>query len=81
MKVTVRYFSILRGLASDVPETLRVDAGATVGDLLHRIFSLHPELLPFQSSLLIARNNEYASLDASLREGDTVDLMPPVSGG
>ncbi len=81
MKVTVRYYNVLRGLASEIPETVRLDSGATVGDLLNRVFSLHPELLPFRSSLLIARNNEYAPADTRLKESDTVDLMPPVSGG
>lgn len=50
-------------------------------DLLTRIFALHPELGPFQSSLLVARNNEYVAPDCALAAGDVVDLMPPVSGG
>lgn len=81
LKITVRYYSTLRGLASEVPETHRLEPGATVRDLLTRIFALHPELGPFQSSLLVARNNEYVSPDCALAAGDLVDLMPPVSGG
>ncbi len=81
MKVTVRYYSTLRGVASEVPETHNLDAGATIRDLLNRLMSVHTGLLPFQASLLVARNNEYAAADAELKDGDKVDLMPPVSGG
>lgn len=81
MTVTVRYYGTLKGLATDLPESHPVDEEATVRDLLIRIFALHPALLPFQSSLLVARNNTYVTPDDHLAEGDFVDLMPPVSGG
>lgn len=81
MKVTVRYYSVLRGLAGNTTEPHELDGGATVADLLNRLFSLHPGFLPFQSSLLLACNNTYVPRDHPLCDGDTVDVMPPVSGG
>ncbi len=81
MKVVVRYYNTLRGVASDVPESHLLDAGATIRDLLNRLTAVHTGLLPFQSSWLVALNNEYAGPDSELKDGDTVDLMPPVSGG
>ena len=41
----------------------------------------HPSLGPISGSLQVAVNAEYAPRDASLRDGDEVALIPPVSGG
>lgn len=80
-QVTVHYYHRLRDLTGKQQEVVRLDDGATVQDLLSRTISNYPNLLPLRPSLLVARNNEYAGPTEALAEGDTVDLMPPVSGG
>jgi molybdopterin converting factor small subunit len=60
---------------------MHLDDNATVKDLLTKVFCTHPDILPLQNSLLVARNNEYAAPSEALTEVDIVDLMPTVSGG
>jgi sulfur-carrier protein len=77
----VRYFSRVRDILNRSAETVFVDPTSNVGDVVTAIICKHPELAPMRSSLLIARNSEYAAADEQVVEGDTIDLMPPVSGG
>ena len=52
----------------------------TVSDLIRHVRErLGPEALP--SRPVVALNQEYASLDAIVREGDEVAFIPPVAGG
>lgn len=41
----------------------------------------HPGLGKFRTSCRVARNFEYCAPDDTLRPGDEVALIPPVSGG
>ncbi len=79
MSVNVLLFAAARrwtGLGS-----LALDAapGATVRALLAdpRLAALAPHL----GSLRFAVNEEFAPLDAAVGDGDTVAVLPPVSGG
>ncbi len=59
---------------------MELPEGAAVRDVLSRVLTEHP-LLRSQREIVAARNREYVDLDAPLREGDEVALIPPVSGG
>lgn len=81
MRVRVRLFATLREIVGreDVAWSLR--AGATLGDLVADVVQEHPGLAPHRSSMLLAVNWEFTDSSRSLRDGDEVALMPPVSGG
>lgn len=79
--IEVRYYSRLRELTGSSSEKLQVDEGSTVDDAVTRVVCKHPMLVPLRTSLLLARNEEYAKPDEVLGDGDRLDLMPPVSGG
>ncbi len=55
--------------------------GATIEDLLHRVYAVHPGLAPFRNSILIAVGVDYQTSAFVLKEGDEVSLFPPVQGG
>ncbi|MBX7244308.1 MAG: MoaD/ThiS family protein [Candidatus Sumerlaeaceae bacterium] len=80
-RVTVNFYSSLRGLAATPFQVFHVENESTVQDLLNVVYSQHPVMVPFASSLLLARNGDYCQASDKLKEGDVVDLMPPVSGG
>lgn len=84
MKITVRYFALLRELMGRDSEVLSwEDAEPTVARLrLHLADRVpaHTALLR-EGTLLVAVNREYAAADTGLRDGDEVALFPPVSGG
>jgi molybdopterin synthase catalytic subunit/molybdopterin converting factor small subunit len=74
MRVRILVFGILKDL---IPQssTVELPEGARVSDLLGGY-----EHAAFRSAA-VAVNQEYASPDHVLREGDEVALLPPVSGG
>ncbi len=81
MRVTVRLFARLRELAGagelhrDVPDDATVTA---VWELLTREY---PAVAPYAASMSCAVNAEYARMTTTLRDGDEVAFLPPVSGG
>lgn len=81
MKVTVLYFQALREAAGTESETLELGDEATAGDALEAAIVRHGALEEHRQSIFIAVNEEWTAADQRLNNGDTVALMPPVSGG
>lgn len=81
MHVTVRLFARLREIVGAPDVTLKLGAGATVRDAWNALAAGHPGLGPYERSISCAVNEDYARLDAELRDGDEVAFLPPVSGG
>ena len=82
MDVTVRLFAGLRDLAGSTLVEHFDAPTVTVEALRGRLGETHPALAPHMARVAIAVNEEYV-LDATtaIREGDTVALIPPISGG
>jgi MoaE-MoaD fusion protein len=80
MRVDVRSFASLREIATDRCE-LTLDDGATVADAWARMTERYPGLEPHRQYVRAARNGRYAAWDELLADGDTIALLPPVSGG
>lgn len=81
MQVRVLFFGILRELAGKPSALLDLPAGASVRDLITRYESEIPQLKQYLSSIALAVNQQYASLETRLQPNDEVALLPPVSGG
>ncbi len=83
MTVVVRYFAAARAAAGVEEEKVRVEAGATVADLLAAVRAEHgaelSKVLDRCSYLL----DEVAARDLSapLHDGATLDVLPPFAGG
>ena len=54
---------------------------STVEHLLGLVIDAHPDLAARRASLAVAVNERYVDRDHRLQDGDTVALIPPVSGG
>jgi len=84
--VTVKlvYLARLRDAFGKSGESLTLDAAPTVGDV---IAALRARGDPWARELAAGRpirvavNHELAAAGASLRDGDEVALLPPVTGG
>lgn len=79
MRVTVRYFAVLkdrRGLGSETLET----SARTAGELAATLIMEHSLGLP-PALVRIALGGTFVSDDHLLQEGDSVALIPPVAGG
>ena len=81
MMVTVRLFARLREIVGAGELDRELNEGATVEDLLSTLRAEYPGLADFTRRTVIAVNQEFASSDTSLSDGDEVAIFPPVSGG
>jgi len=81
MQVRVLFFGILRDLAGRGGEVLTLPAHATLSDVFMHYEEMNPRLGELAGSIAISVNQEFAGPDSSLKEGDEVAFLPPVSGG
>lgn len=79
MRVTVRAFNELKDLTAALPPggALELSAGATVAEVLQRLEV--PE--DRRSHLVLFRNGRPARLNTPLEDGDTLVILPPMTGG
>lgn len=81
MKVTVRFFATYRDVAGKPQIEIEMDDGASLGDLLERLYDTYPKLKKWSESIICSVNRKYADDDKVLEPGDEIALLPPVSGG
>lgn len=81
MRVRVLLFAGLREAAGAREVTLDLPLPATAAVLRRRLAEEQPRLAPLLGNVAVAVNEEYVPGDRVLAEGDTVALIPPVSGG
>ncbi|MHB8619248.1 MAG: MoaD/ThiS family protein [Chloroflexota bacterium] len=81
MKVRVLLFARYKDLAGTGLLELDVAEGATAGQVFDRVADRFAEMKPMRGSTLMAVQAEYVKPGATLRDGDELALMPPLSGG
>ena len=81
MRIQVLFFGMLRDLTGRSEESLELPDGARLETVFDHYASQFPRLREMASSIVLARNQEFARPDVLLGDGDEVALMPPVSGG
>ena len=81
MNVTVRLFASYRDLAGKSRIELNHSQLDDVGQAIALLVEKLPELPKNFKPHLIAVNEEFASFDYKIKDGDEIALYPPVSGG
>jgi len=81
MKISVLFFGGLKELIGRSCESVDLPDGASVRELLLFYARKAPRFEAMMPSLAIAVNQEYSGVERTLRDGDEVGLLPPVSGG
>jgi molybdopterin converting factor subunit 1 len=79
--VTIRLFARLRELAGGSELTRELPDGAIASDAWTALAAEFPALADYTTVVSCAVNEEYARLTATLKDGDEVAFLPPVSGG
>ena len=79
--VEVKLFGHCRDLAGTSECRMTLPARTTVRGAIDHIRSQFDGLKSIAERLLVAVNEEYATPELQLNNGDTVALIPPVSGG
>jgi molybdopterin converting factor subunit 1 len=81
MRVRVLFFASARDAAGCPGVDLVLRDGATVREACAALGERFPPLRARLPHLLFAVDEEYARLEAALREGSELAVIPPVSGG
>jgi MoaE-MoaD fusion protein len=81
VRVTVLLFAAAREAAGTAETTLDLADGATVADAFARLADERRALAPVLPACRAAVDEEFAPRGAPLRDGATLAVLPPVSGG
>ncbi|MCX8203502.1 MAG: MoaD/ThiS family protein [Nitrososphaeria archaeon] len=90
MRVRTLYFARLRELTGLESEELELPEGSVCGDVVREVIRVHGERLAsylldergtLRRSFALAVNGRKVGPEEPIREGDTVVILPPISGG
>jgi molybdopterin synthase catalytic subunit len=81
MRVRVLFFGMLKDLVGQPADDADFPQGADLRAVFERYAVRYPRLRELAPSIVVAHNQQFAQLSASLTEGDEVAFLPPVSGG
>ena len=81
MHVTVMLFGSIREAVGEKELSIELPDGATARELRRRLADRYPVFDAFGERLAVSVQLEVVALDTSLRDGDEVAFLPPVSGG
>jgi MoaE-MoaD fusion protein len=81
MRVRVQFYAQLRDLVGMRELDVDLADGATVRDLIEKIYAQQPALRSHDKSILIGAGVEFVDRNYTLKPGDQIAIMPPVQGG
>ena len=81
MRITVKFFAILRDRANTSETTLELPPQANVSIAMEKLAAQFPAIAKDLPRAAFAVNRSYAKGDAVLHDGDELALIPQVSGG
>ena len=81
MKIHVQFYAQLRDVAGISQVDVDLREGATVAQLLEKLYESKPALRSHDPSLLVGAGVEFVERNHALSEGEEIAIMPPVQGG
>ena len=81
MRVTVRLFARLRDLAGAGELVREVPPASTIDGVWRNLVEEMPALGEYERTMSVALNADYSRMSATVKDGDEVAFLPPVSGG
>ena len=81
--IRVKYFASLRSIAGKGEDQFNMGSETTLKNLSQEISKTAPKIgeMILDKNVMVSVNLEVASLDAIIKDGDEVALLPPFSGG
>ena len=81
--ITLKYFASLKSIAEKEEDHLDIENPITIDQLSDIIAKTVPKMgeLIREKKVLITINQEMASVDTIIHDGDEVAFLPPFSGG
>ena len=81
MKVRLLYFAVLRDITGKSESEVSLSEGTRAGDVWQSMRRDYRQLADYVQPPMIAINENYATPDTPLRDGDELAFIPPVAGG
>jgi molybdopterin synthase catalytic subunit len=82
MKVRVHYYAAAKELAGCESSVFEFPEPEVPQEALrHAVGARHPSLRGFLRRMRLAVNGDFAEPDERVRDGDRIDILPPVAGG
>jgi len=82
MQVSVHYYAAARELAGCESSTFEFDAESVEQAVFRRaVTERFPSLTAFLERMRLAVNGDFVAESEAIRDGDRVDVLPPVAGG
>ena len=81
--ITLKYFASLRDIAEKEEDSLDIENPITIDQLSDIISKTTPKMgaIIREKKVMISVNEEMASADTIIHDGDEVAFFPPVTGG
>jgi MoaE-MoaD fusion protein len=81
VQIQVLFFGMLKDIVGRAEERLDLPAPQLLGSVFEHYAAQFPRLREMASSIVLARNQEFAQPSSPLADGDEIAFLPPVSGG
>ena len=81
MKVRLLFFAVLRDITGKSEAEVSLPAGTKAADVWESLRREHRALASYAKPPMIAINEDYATPETALRDGDELVFIPPVAGG
>jgi molybdopterin converting factor small subunit len=81
MTVTVRFHGIVGDVAKRKEQSIELDEGAIVADLMSTLAASNPGLAAAAKQVRAVGNGETAGKEMALKDGDEIVLMRAIGGG
>ena len=81
--ITIKYFASLKSIAEKEEDSLEIENPISIDQLSDIISKRAPKMgaVIREKKVMISVNQEMASADTIIRDGDEVAFLPPFSGG
>lgn len=81
--ITIKYFASLKSIAEKEEDSLDIENPISIDQLSDIISKTAPKMgaVIREKKVMISVNQEMASVDTIIRDGDEVAFLPPFSGG
>src|ERR1700722_6921251 len=81
VQVRVLFFGLLKDICGGAEARLDLPPGSTTGSVFDHYAAAFPKLRQMASSIVLARNQEFAATAEPLAEGEEIAMLATVTGG
>jgi molybdopterin converting factor subunit 1 len=81
MQIKVLYFASFREVVGNAKESFELKDGSTLKTFIEQLLSNHPKLKELWAFAIVTVNKKYVKDETTLKDGDEIGILPPISGG